>query len=138
MSFKSFRELADSSHYRTPNFRDWDHLEKKYWSSIGIGKPLYGANVSGTLTMDQDVWNIGRLDSLLNRVLDSVGVTIPGVNSPYLYYGMWRSTFPWHVEDIELYSINYVHYGLPKHWYVIPPAYARKFEAFVIGKSSSI
>ncbi|CAH8642903.1 unnamed protein product [Heterobilharzia americana] len=83
------------------------------------------------MDIDHNTWNISKLDSILSRVFKEEGVQIPGVNTPYLYYGMWRSTFPWHVEDVDLYSINYLHYGLPKCWYVIPPAYARKFEAFV-------
>ncbi|KAF6776844.1 hypothetical protein AHF37_03928 [Paragonimus kellicotti] len=131
LSFKEFKDLANSDPYRTPQHRDWNHIEKKYWSSISTGRPLYGANVSGSLMRGQRVWNTAELDSLLTRVLKKQNVLIPGVNTPYLYYGMWRSTFPWHVEDMDLYSINYVHYGAPKHWYVIPPAYARRFEAFV-------
>ncbi|KER33994.1 hypothetical protein T265_00193 [Opisthorchis viverrini] len=131
LTFKEFSELANSSAHCTPSHRDWSHLEKKYWSSVGIGRPLYGANVSGTLMRGQSVWNLAALDSMLSHVLNSQNVVIPGVNTPYLYYGMWRSTFPWHVEDVDLYSVNYVHIGHPKFWYVIPPPYARKFEAFV-------
>lgn len=134
MPFKEFRSLAGSSPYATPSHRDMEHLERKYWSSIQTGRPIYGANVSGTLTTNVSGWNISQLDSMLSRVLSSENVKIPGVNTPYLYYGMWRSTFSWHVEDVDLYSINYVHFGAPKFWYVIPPAYARRFEAFVFGK----
>ncbi|CAH8569693.1 unnamed protein product [Schistosoma turkestanicum] len=132
LKFSDFKNIALSNVYCTPKHRDFDHLERKYWSSIGTSRPLYGANVSGTLMdIDQRIWNIAKLDSVLSRVFKEEGVQIPGVNTPYLYYGMWRSTFPWHVEDVDLYSINYLHYGLPKCWYVIPPAFARKFEAFV-------
>jgi hypothetical protein len=38
------------------------------------------------------------------------------VVSPYLYFGMWRATFAWHVEDADLYSINYIHFGALLAW----------------------
>ena len=44
---------------------------------------------------------------------------IPGVTNPYIYVGVWRSLFGWHKEDVDLYSINYLHYGKPKFWYSI-------------------
>lgn len=51
-------------------------------------------------------WNVQSLDNTLNKL----GVTLPGVNSPYLYFGMWKATFAWHVEVKRLF--NYKMKGL--------------------------
>lgn len=62
-------------------------------------------------------WNIGRLNTILDTVETESGVKIKGVNTPYLYFGMWKSAFAWHTEDMDLYSINFLHFGEPKSWY---------------------
>ena len=80
-------------------------------------------------------WNISDLGDVLCAVSSQLGAKIPGVNSPYLYFGMWRTTFPWHVEDMDLYSINYLHYGAPKFWYSIPQSHATRFETMIKGIS---
>jgi jumonji domain-containing protein 2 len=47
-------------------------------------------------------------------VINSKGLKdlkIQGVNTPYVYVGSWKTMFGWHKEDMDLYSINYLHYG---------------------------
>ena len=96
-------------------------------------------NISTLFSFMQDVWNIQHLGSVLDllngerELQTSTGVSIAGVNTPYLYFGMWKSTFAWHTEDMDLYSINYVHYGAPKTWYCIPPDHGRRFERCLSG-----
>ncbi|MCO5549748.1 hypothetical protein L7F22_003221 [Adiantum nelumboides] len=103
-------------------------IEKEYWRGLNYGKPpMYGADLSGTLFTDETKdWNIGKLDNILTRL--HLKRKLPGVTTPYLYFGMWRATFAWHVEDMDLYSINYIHFGAPKQWYSIRQADKKRFE----------
>jgi len=73
-------------------------------------------------------WNVGHLPSALSRLLPASDQGLPGVNTPYLYFGMWRATFAWHVEDMDLFSINYIHFGAPKFWYAIPQGRSNAME----------
>lgn len=90
--------------------------------------------MNGTLT-DKSVsaWNINKLGTILDHVSEDYGVSIDGVNTAYLYFGMWKTTFCWHTEDMELYSINYLHFGAPKTWYGVPPEHGRRLERMAQG-----
>lgn len=79
---------------------------------------LYSAPSSRLSACQQHVddWNIGKLNTILDVVERESGITIEGVNTPYLYFGMWKTSFAWHTEDMDLYSINYLHFGEPKSW----------------------
>lgn len=100
-------------------------LETAYWKSLTFAQPMYAADMPGSLFKDEcDVWNVAKLPNLL----DVLGTKVPGVNTAYLYMGMWKATFAWHLEDVDLYSINYIHFGAPKQWYSISQEDARKFE----------
>lgn len=113
--------------------------ERRFWRSITMQPPLYGADVAGTLWDEPrggsaasssgagggastsgssvfphntanpavDRWNPGRLDSLLSRTLRKHDAEIPGVSTAYLYFGMWRSIFAWHTEDMDLASVSF-------------------------------
>lgn len=39
-----------------------------------------------------------------------------------------QSFFAWHVEDADLYSVNFLHCGAPKIWYCVSPKDKAKFE----------
>ena len=59
-------------------------------------------------------------------MLNLIDENIPGVTAPMLYFGTWRSMFALHTEDMDLYSINYMHEGHSKVWYGVPPAEAQR------------
>ncbi len=122
-AFKDFDYRMDVSEY-TPE--RCEELERIYWKTLTYAPPLYGADLAGTLFADSmALWNLNKLPNLL----DVLGTNVPGVNTAYLYLGMWKATFAWHLEDVDLYSINYLHFGAPKQWYSISQGDARRFEA---------
>ncbi|KAI1634587.1 hypothetical protein F4809DRAFT_643327 [Biscogniauxia mediterranea] len=122
-AFKDFDYRMDISDY-TP--QRCEELERIYWKTLTYAPPLYGADLPGTLFDETtECWNLNKLPNLL----DVLGTKVPGVNTAYLYLGMWKATFAWHLEDVDLYSINYLHFGAPKQWYSISQGDARRFEA---------
>ncbi|XP_062053573.1 probable lysine-specific demethylase 4F [Lepus europaeus] len=129
MTLRQYRQLATSTKYQTPAHLTFEELEQKYWKSRAFGAPIYGADVSGSLFDENTAhWNLRRLGSPLDLLAQECGVVIEGVNTPYLYFGMWKTTFAWHTEDMDLYSINYLHFGEPKTWYAVPPEHGRRLE----------
>lgn len=128
----SIDELAfEKFDYHLPGLDEFSverckELEDNYWKTINYGQPMYGADMPGSLFDDRTTsWNVAKLPNLL----DVLGTKVPGVNTAYLYLGMWKATFAWHLEDVDLYSINYIHFGAPKQWYSISQEDARRFEA---------
>lgn len=123
-AFKDFDyRIHDKEDYTTERCEE---LETAYWKSLMFNNPMYGADMPGSLFDDSTTsWNVAKLPNLL----DVIGQKVPGVNTAYLYLGMWKATFAWHLEDVDLYSINYIHFGAPKQWYSISQEDAPKFEA---------
>jgi jumonji domain-containing protein 2 len=128
MSVAAFERLARKSEFINPDFRE---RERRFWKHIlgnsGYGVAMYGADVIGSLFQGQNshsAWNLNKLDNILQAIPQK----LPGVNAPMLYFGTWRALFAFHVEDVDLYSINYLHLGAAKSWYSIAPADRRRFE----------
>lgn len=119
------------------NVQENDSVDRSFWKNVKFDYPMYGADMSGSLFKSfknpPEVWNPNSLPSILNVVrtrrsfisthLVQLGATqnLPGITTPYLYFGMWKAMFAWHVEDMNLFSINYLHFGEPKSWYSVAP-----------------
>jgi jumonji domain-containing protein 2 len=89
MTVGEYRELANSEKHL-----DFEDLERKYWKNRLFGSPIYGADVSGSLFDENThLWNVGHLGSLLDVLKQDRDIVIEGVNTPYLYFGKWKTTF---------------------------------------------
>ncbi|CAH7670179.1 JmjC domain, hydroxylase-domain-containing protein, partial [Phakopsora pachyrhizi] len=73
-------------------------------------------------------WDVANLEKLLNCL--KLKKKNPGVNLPYLYFGTWQASYAWNVENVDLYSINYIHFGTPKFWYSVPQEHNQRFKSF--------
>eukprot|EP01088_Endostelium_zonatum_P018573 TRINITY_DN6009_c0_g1_i1.p1 TRINITY_DN6009_c0_g1~~TRINITY_DN6009_c0_g1_i1.p1 ORF type:complete len:469 (-),score=130.81 TRINITY_DN6009_c0_g1_i1:28-1401(-) len=142
-AFRMEAEKQDADNIYTGKFKDKSQrpsikqIESNFWKTLTSNSPLYGADMEGTFFEESksnsnsnsnsdfnpgpqsisNPWDLMHLDSLLLRKL---GPGVPGVTTPYLYFGMYKSLFGLHTEDMDLYSINYLHYGQPKIWYAVP------------------
>src|SRR5689334_11637497 len=54
-----------------------------------------------------------------------------GVTTPFLHMGMWSTAVGIHIDEYDLISLNYLHYGAPKIWYIIHPSSYSKFEELI-------
>jgi len=127
-SLLEYFHLANSPKYLAPTHSSYEELEQLYWrqnSDASLPSPVYGADVQASLTdPEQAVFNLTKLPSILSGMSEQ----IPGINLPYLFIGMWRATFSWHIEDMDLYAVNFLHHGAPKTWYCVPPQFGYKLE----------
>jgi len=73
-------------------------------------------------------WNLNNFPKLSGSLLQYVDEDITGVIVPWMYMGMFFSSFCWHTEDHYFASINFHHWGAPKTWYGVPSSGATAFE----------
>ncbi|XP_044019537.1 lysine-specific demethylase 4A-like [Aphidius gifuensis] len=66
----------------------------------------------------QSSWNLSNFKSHLSRIKNEDNKTVEGIHTPFVYCGSKWSSFPIHLEDYTLISINYHFYGLPKIWLI--------------------
>eukprot|EP00658_Telonema_sp_P-2_P030900 TRINITY_DN23247_c0_g1_i1.p1 TRINITY_DN23247_c0_g1~~TRINITY_DN23247_c0_g1_i1.p1 ORF type:complete len:231 (-),score=75.25 TRINITY_DN23247_c0_g1_i1:116-808(-) len=105
ISVRDYKAMAESKEYRTPAHKSYEDLDRIFWRTVQYQAPLYGADAGGHGTLfDADVpWNMTEIKSILSLVEEEMGVTLDGVTTPFMYFGMWKTTFAWHIEDMNLY-----------------------------------
>src|SRR6266478_8570647 len=94
---------------------------KKFWGLNGTKKYHYAADIDTRVFPD----HVRTFDSILNSEKFKEN-KIPGVTRPYGYVGTRGSFFPFHREDGNLFSSNYLVSGAPKRWYGIAPQYVNR------------
>jgi len=104
-------------------------LERDFWKNVANRTPIYGADLEGSLFHPEAAWNPAKFETLLS-IIDKD--SLPGVTFPYLYFGSYGALFGWHTEDVDLSSMNYLHFGRPKLWYGIPESDAAKFKKYAL------
>ena len=102
ISVAQFREKADEYRQRQvgsalqDNYDDddvCDDLARRFWKRLGPTTPpsMYGADMEGSLFHGDKAsgWSLENLDTCLHLL----GNDLPGVTTPYLYFGMWGAVF---------------------------------------------
>ncbi|EGT58581.1 hypothetical protein CAEBREN_09602 [Caenorhabditis brenneri] len=114
LKVEDFRAMANSAKHRNPvpHFHGVN-LENYYFDYILEGFPIYGADTEGCF-YEKGIkeWNMKNLGTILNEL----DYEIKEVSTAYLYFEMYNTLFPWHANDMDLYSINYLHFGAPKSY----------------------
>lgn len=120
MKIETFKKDSESQEFNGTI----EEIDSKFWKEIEKEKVSNAYDLPESFFDKDTPWNLNKLDSLLKYIR----CPMPGITTSYVYYGRWMSLFNWHVEDIDLYSITYLHFGKQKQWYCIPPKYKTKFE----------
>lgn len=55
-----------------------------------------------------------------------------GVTDSYCYIGNHGTCFPLHTEDMDLGAVNYLHWGMPKIWYIVVGDDAKLMEKKIV------
>lgn len=85
---------------------------------LNLYKSNHRCSVCDISEFENGSWNFESLIDLDENIVSKTKLDIPGVTSPWLYFGSLFATFCWHVEDQSLYSMNYLHTGAKKIWYL--------------------
>lgn len=120
----------------SPTPSDDIDCEKRFWLNLknrakGRSKdPVYCILDTGTcFDNTSQLWNLSKFtanESIIHALDKSEW--FDGIHTSYRYLGMFGTSFAWHREDRNLFSINYLHYGEPKVWYSVPAQFAERLE----------
>lgn len=108
-----------------------DLIEDLSWDALAKndGPSLYSMNNDLSLFSDSCRWlNLNKFTHAESIIHKHVSPSMKGIHSPYVYVGSWPTYFGFHIEDANLNSINFLHRGSPKFWYIVPSDDGGKLE----------
>lgn len=128
-----FREKADPV---VMPFTKQADIENEVWSMLTTDlKSTY--SISNPFSLYSDTChqpNLKRFtvaESLVHPLDLTEKDPIMGITTPYVYFGSAFTFFGFHIEDANLCSINFLHRGEPKFWYIVHPDDMDAFEALI-------
>ncbi|CAF1140950.1 unnamed protein product [Adineta steineri] len=127
MTYEECKITAESDSYRVKDEIS-NNFTEYFWLTIPNNISLYVPNIDDSLfAKRENVFNMTQLPSLLKYYPKP----IPGVTTPFLHIGMWSTSVGLHIDEHDLISLNYLHHGAPKIWYIIHPSSYAKLEELV-------
>lgn len=109
MHVSEYKEYAQANEKALEGLSEQE-VERLFWKQVRFNHPLYGADTDCDTLFDKGTaWSLNELDTELSRGLGNLALR--GINRSFCYFGAWKTIFAWHVEDYDLYSINYMHFG---------------------------
>lgn len=108
--------------------------QDRFWSilrgTLHYEAPVYAIDNEKSLFPDSCLgWNLNK--TTLKESIIHTPPKIPGINTPYLNFGMRYTSFEIHCEDSNLGSINKLHFGGAKMWYAVPESHAEQLEKLI-------
>lgn len=98
-----------------------------YWASHHSKRPQRYAYAYDKSLFNNEIKKL-NLANLFNPLMQTYQATkMPGVNRPMVLISGSHTSFYWHNEDMELASINYMHWGAPKLWVIVHRSSTDKF-----------
>lgn len=99
-----------------PLVRTHEEWEGEFWArmaEVDRVPAVYTGGLNHSLFRDSDSdFNLNKLKCLAKN-----GKIVEGIQTPFTYFGSANTIFPWHTEDYNLYSLRYLHCGVPKICY---------------------
>ncbi|XRB00188.1 lysine-specific demethylase [Pycnococcus provasolii] len=96
-----------------------DDDRRRRGSGLGLSVPMHGDCVD----VEESAWNlnnVAHLGGTCPSLLRCLEGRAPGKVTPTLSLGMLFSSTQWKIEEHNLYSITYHHWGHDKIWYSVP------------------
>lgn len=134
MTYESWSKLA-AVHEKIDDSDCEDDIWRKMKnpSNIKSTMPQYCILEEGTCFNENSKgWNLAKFsaaESVIHALPENEWMD--GIHRPYIYLGMYGTTFSWHREDRNLMSMNYMHDGSPKLWYTVPFEHSEYFERVI-------